>query len=215
MQEQAPDLFEMIKTGEMTIPKAKAEVNKREREAVRRDGINISVPVGKYQTVVIDPPWQMEKIQREVAPDQVGFEYPTMTLDEIKLFSIPADIADGDCHLFMWTTQKYLPSAFSVLEAWGFKYIFTMVWHKPGGFQPFNLPQYNCEFVLYGRKGTPVFADLKAFPTCFNADRREHSRKPNEFYDLIRRVCDGPRIDVFSREKREGFDQYGNETGKF
>jgi N6-adenosine-specific RNA methylase IME4 len=90
-----------------------------------------------------------------------------------------------------------------------------MVWHKAGGFQPFNLPQYNCEFVVYGRKGVPIFLETKNFFTCFNGMRREHSRKPDEFYQLVARVCPAPRLDCFSREKREGFDQYGNEPERF
>jgi len=215
IQAKAPDIAARVLSGELTIPKAKAEINRRERDEFLQDSIDIRVPVGKYRTIVIDPPWQMEKILREVAPNQVGFEYPTMTVDQIKDFPIPAEVADDDCHLFMWTTQKFLPYAFQILEAWGFRYVFEMVWHKPGGFQPFGLPQYNCEFVLYGRKGTPEFIDLKAFPTCFDAPRREHSRKPDEFYQLSERVTPGPRIDIFSREKRGGFDQYGNEPDKF
>ena len=170
---------------------------------------------GKYQTIVIDPPWPMEKILRDVAPNQYGFDYPTMSLEEIQDWKPLLDLADDDCHLWLWTTQKFLPASFEVLNAWGFNYIFTSVWHKNGGFQPFNLPQYNCEFILYGRKGTPEFTSTKNFNTCFNAPRREHSRKPDEFYELVRRVCPEPRLDVFSREKREGFEQYGNEVDKF
>ncbi len=209
---EAPDLAEKVRDGSLTIPKAKAEMNRRERDAVLENGIDITVPDCKYRTVVIDPPWPMEKIAREVAPNQVGFEYPTMTIDEIIRLNIPAD---EDCHLFVWTTQKFLPETFSIMSAWNFRYVFTMVWHKNGGFQPFNLPQYNCEFVVYGRRGTPDFIETKAFPTCFQAPRREHSRKPDEFYDLVRRVAPGPRIDFFSREQRPGFDQFGNETSKF
>lgn len=215
IQAKAPDIAERVLSGELTIPKAKAEINRRERNDFMVETVDIRVPDGKYRTIVIDPPWQMEKVLREERPNQAGFEYPTMTTDQIKAFPIPAEVADDDCHLFMWTTQKFLPFAFEILDTWGFRYVFTMVWHKPGGFQPFNLPQYNCEFVVYGRKGTPGFIDLKAFPTCFDAPRREHSRKPDEFYSLIKRVCPGPRIDIFSREKRDGFDQYGNETEKF
>ena len=84
--------------------------------------------------------------------------------------------------------------------------------HKNGGFQPFQLPMYNCEFVLYGRQGSPKFIDTKAFPTCFSADRTGHSKKPAEFYSLIRRVCDGKLIDIFNRGEREGFESYGNQT---
>jgi N6-adenosine-specific RNA methylase IME4 len=69
--------------------------------------------------------------------------------------------------------------------------------------------------AVYSRIGAPKFIDTKAFPACFNAPRREHSRKPDEFYRLVERVTAGPRIDIFSRESREGFDQYGNEPDKF
>lgn len=188
----------------------------QELDQVIQDGIDIRIPEGKYKTLVVDPPWPMEKIAREVAPNQVAFEYPTMTLDQLHSLTEIYQLADEDnCHLFLWTTQKFLPDAFDLLVSWSFYYVFTMVWHKPGGFQPFNLPQYNCEFVVYGHRGNPGFLDLKDFPTCFDAPRREHGRKPDEFYNLIRRVCAGPRIDIFSREKREGFDQYGYEPNKF
>ncbi len=87
-----------------------------------------------------------------------------------------------------------------------------MVWHKAGGFQPFNLPQYNAEFVLFGRKGGLDFLDTKNFFTCFEGKRREHSRKPVEFYDLIRRVSPEPRIEMFSREKHDGYEIWGDEV---
>jgi N6-adenosine-specific RNA methylase IME4 len=190
----------------------KRKETKAKNETLKAQAALIPPPVGKFKTIIVDPPWEMEKVGREVRPNQAGFDYPTMSLDEIKAVDIPA--AD-DAHLYLWTTQKYLPAAFDVLAAWGFKYLVTMVWHKPGGFQPFGLPQYNCEFVLIGRKGGLAFEDTKAFPTCFQAPRREHSRKPDEFFDLVRRVSPGPRMDLFAREPRDGFDVWGVEAGKF
>ncbi|MBT9139060.1 MAG: Nucleoid occlusion protein [Syntrophomonadaceae bacterium] len=184
-------------------------------EAKRIEVEVVSPPVGQYRTIVIDPPWQVEKIIRQVSPDQYDFDYPVMSLEEIKSLPIEEMAVEDGCHLYLWTTQRYLPSAFDILKEWDFSYIFTMVWHKAGGFQPFNLPQYNCEFVLFGRKGNLPFLDTKAFSTCFNGQRREHSRKPEQFYDLVRRVSPATRIDYFSRERREGFEQYGNETGKY
>jgi N6-adenosine-specific RNA methylase IME4 len=137
-----------------------------------------------------------------------------MDEDELRGFPVP-DMAAEDCHLFLWTTQKFLPMALRLAEDWGFRYVCTFVWHKPGGFQPIGLPQYNCEFALYCRKGTPAFIDTKAFPTCFEAARREHSRKPDAFYQTVARVTAGRRIEVFAREPREGFELFGNETARF
>lgn len=173
-----------------------------------------AIPNGKFSCIVIDPPWPMEKIAREVRPKQHGFDYPTMEIEDLKSFSLPLDKAADDCHLFLWSTHKFLPDAFALLDSWKFNYICCLVWHKSGGFQPFGLPQYNCEFVLYARKGSPSFLDTKAFPTCFEGKRGEHSEKPEEFYELLRRVTQEPRIDIFNRRKIEGFQGWGKESNE-
>jgi N6-adenosine-specific RNA methylase IME4/ParB-like chromosome segregation protein Spo0J len=188
-----------------------AEVVKRNDE-IRRAAAAIPVPAGQYRTVVIDPPWPMEIIDRDVRPGQAGMHYPVMTLEEIAEISLP--VAEQST-VYLWTTQKFLPAAFEILRAWGLQYRFTMVWHKPGGPQPYNLPQYNCEFILVATRGPLLFLDTKQFFTAFNAPRREHSRKPDEFYDLVRRISPAPRVDWFSREPREGFEQFGIEREKF
>ena len=167
-----------------------------------------------YDVIVIDPPWPMKKIEREVAPDQVGFDYPTMTKQELEIWG--QDVLDPvcahDCHLWLWTTHKFLPMGLELLGNWDFKYICTFVWHKPGGFQPFNLPQYNCEFILYAHRGNPQFIDTKQFNTCFQAPRQGHSIKPEYFYDTVRRVTEGRRLDMFNRRAIAGFDTWGNEA---
>jgi len=164
---------------------------------------------GLYDVIVIDPPWPMQKIERDVAPNQVAFEYPTMSEQELAEMKMPA--ADN-CHLWLWTTHKFLPMAMRLLDVWDFKYVCTFVWHKPGGFQPIGLPQYNCEFAVYARRGTPQFVDTKAFPVCFNAPRGAHSEKPSEFYDVVRRVTAGRRIDIFNRRTIAGFETWGKEA---
>lgn len=210
LKEEAPELFEAVQAGEMTIPQAKREVIKKDAEALRVEPIK--PPQGKYSTIVVDPPWPMEKLERNVRPNQFAFDYPTMSIEEICAFDVVINSAADDCHLFLWSTQKHLPHSFSILNAWGFRYVFTMVWHKSGGFQPYNLPQYNCEFVVYARKGTPKFLETKAFSTAFEAPRAGHSVKPSEFYDLLNRVTPSPRIEIFSRNNRDGFSSWGNEV---
>lgn len=176
----------------------------------------MALPDGKFDVIVMDPPWPMQKIVREVRPNQVAFDYPVMTEEELLAYASELEprIAEN-CHFFLWTTHKFLPMAFRLLEAWDLGYVCTFVWHKPGGFQPVGMPQLNCEFALYARRGTPKFIDTKGFFCCFEAARREHSRKPDFFYEMIARVTEGRRVEWFAREARAGFDAIGNETAKF
>lgn len=211
LRDEAPELLERVRSGELTIPQAKtelkrAEVKQRLEQVVAREA---EAPTGLFDVIVIDPPWQMEKIEREVAPNQVGFDYPTMPEEELAALHIPA--AD-DCHMWLWTTHRFLPMALRLLGAWGFKYVCTFTWHKPGGFQPFGLPQYNCEFAVYARKGAPQFIDVKDFKVCFDAPRGAHSEKPDAFYDVVRRVTGGRRLDMFNRRAIDGFSTWGNEA---
>lgn len=165
---------------------------------------------GLYDVIVIDPPWPMKKTVLDVRPDQIPeLDYPVMLIEQLLDLRIPAA---PNCHLFLWTTQRFLPIALELLKAWGFRYVCIFVWHKPGGPQQLGLPQYNCEFALYARKGTPHFRDRKDFHTCFSAERGKHSEKPALFYETVRRVTSGRRLDMFSRRRIEGFDCWGNEV---
>ena len=203
-----------IPTESLVLQVIKTEQTEKKRAEVKENLENISVKKAKalkgvYDVIIIDPPWEMEKIERDERPRQTGFDYPTMGEKELGELKIPA--ADN-CHIFTWTTHKHLPMALRLLEKWGYKYVCTFVWHKNGGFQPFGLPQYNCEFCLYARKGTPQFVDFKNFFTCFQADRSKHSEKPELFYDMVRRVTAGRRLDMFNRREIKGFDRWGNEV---
>jgi N6-adenosine-specific RNA methylase IME4 len=76
-------------------------------------------PEGLYNVIVIDPPWPIEKIQRDCRPNQIDMDYEVMNLDQIESMKIPAA---EDCHVWLWTTHKYLPAAFALLNTWGLKY---------------------------------------------------------------------------------------------
>ena len=197
-----PTRASLIKKGN---EKSRAENNAAQQELLENP---LELPAGEYRTLVVDPPWPMEKIKREVRPNQEGFDYPVMSIEQISSIALPLA---RDAFVFLWTTQKFLPHAFGVLESWGLTYRFTMVWHKNGGIQPYNSAQFNCEFILVGSIGNPMFADLKSFKTVFHAPRLGHSVKPEEFYEILDRVTQGPRLDMFSRHEIPGFDVWGTD----
>lgn len=208
---ERPDLAEKVVTGELSGAAAIRTMKRDETVAKLEDvaAREVKAAEGIYDVIVIDPPWPMEKVERDERPNQVAFDYPTMSEDDLAALTVPA--AD-DCHLWCWTTQRFLPMALRLVDRWGFRYVCTFVWHKPGGFQPIGLPQYNAEFAIYARKGKPSFIDTKAFPTCFDAPRGKHSEKPQEFYDMVNRVTAGRRLDMFNRRPINGFDGWGNES---
>lgn len=205
--------IDLVDSGEISTNAGFKKVRQAEREKENtriKETKTKAFKESEYQVIVVDPPWPLKKILRDVRPNQTSdIDYPTMTLEEISELSIPAS---DDCHLFLWTTNKFLPVSLDILKSWGFRYTYCMVWHKPGGFQPVGLPQYNAEFILYARKGTPKFVDTKNFPICFNAARGAHSVKPEEFYQTIKRVTEGKRLDMFGRRKIEGFESWGFEA---
>ena len=211
VSEKRPDLAKQVVSGEMPLAAAVREIKREEIKAQLEDvaAREVKAIQGLYDVIVIDPPWPMEKIERDVRPNQAAFDYPTMSEAELSELVVPT--AD-DCHVWLWTTHKFLPMALRLLDRWGLKYVCAFVWHKPGGFQPIGLPQYNCEFCLYARKGSPRFIDTKAFSTCFEAPRGAHSEKPEAFYDIVRRVTAGRRLDMFNRRHIEGFDSWGKEA---
>jgi N6-adenosine-specific RNA methylase IME4 len=164
----------------------------------------------RFATIVIDPPWPMDKIDRDVRPKQGAMDYPAMAITELVELDIPAL---DNAHLYLWTTHKHLPNALQLTELWGFTYQCLLTWIKNVGFTPFSW-MYSTEHVIFARRGS-LDLEVKGRRLEFMAKVREHSRKPDEFYQLVREVSPGPRADIFSRETREGFTPLGNEVGKF
>ena len=138
---------------------------------------------------------------------------PYATLSVAQIAALPVrDLADDASHLYLWTTTRYLRDAFAVAEAWGFRYGQTLVWAKPmratmlGG--AFGC---NVEFVLFCRRG--VLPHLRKSHTAwFGWPRSHHSRKPEAFLDLVESVSPGPRLELFARTQRLGWDSWGNEA---
>jgi N6-adenosine-specific RNA methylase IME4 len=215
--EHAPDeIKEQARAGEFSVNQAYKETKRYEKKkeqdtyfAELREK-EIDPPSGEYDVVVIDPPWPIEKVERDVRPNQHGKPYRTMTVEEIRDETIIP--ASQNCHVFLWTTHRFLPDALRLLLSWELRYVCMFVWRKPGGFQPIGLPQYNCEFVLYARKGSPKFVDTKAFPVCFDAPRGQHSEKPDVFFETLCRCTAGRRISIYERKQRDGFDSWGDEA---
>ena len=167
-----------------------------------------------FRTLVVDPPWPQRKTGlRAVRPLQFrDLPYNTMGLEEMKKFPID-NFAAQDSHIYLWTINKYLRESFSILDAWGFKFHVVLVWNKPTGVCPFSF-QFRNEFVLFGYRG-PLELKKIGLPTNFSAGVREHSRKPDELYRIAEIVSHPPRIDIFSREKRDGWEQFGDELNIF
>lgn len=163
-----------------------------------------------YSCIVVDPPWPVEKIEREERPNQgQTLDYPTMTIKQIANLPIKKLADPNGCHIFLWTTQKYLPTALQIFKNWGVTYHCLLTWVKPTAMTPFSF-MFNTEHVLFGRIGS---LDLLKYgeKLSFNAPTTEHSTKPDIFYDLVRKVSPEPRLDMFARAHKPGFDSWGAE----
>lgn len=180
----------------------------------------------KYKCLVIDPPWNQGKTgKRNVRPNQnVALDYTTMTKEE--LLKLPIEQwADDNCFLWLWATnskdkktkEPILKIAFDLLSEWGFTFYTMITWNKKTGPCPFGPYQIITEQVLFAYKGSAKFTQgsLGKFQTMFTETATAHSIKPASFYAEICKYFDGPRLDVFARQVRPGFDGYGNEYGKY
>lgn len=175
----------------------------------------------KYQIIYVDPPWTYDNFQGKGSYyGDVSRHYETMSLEELKKLPIK-NIADDNCVMFMWATFPNLKEALELLGSWGFKYkTVAFVWvktDKNGRVRNDGLGFYtmsNAEIVLIGKKGKLERKSTGIKQIVFG-QRREHSRKPEEVYTRIEKMYGGlPRIELFARCRREGWDAWGNEVPK-
>jgi len=173
---------------------------------------------GNFSTILADPPWQFQNRTGKIAPEHRRLlRYPTMELQEI--FDLPvARLAAAQSHLYLWTPNALLMEGLKVMKAWGFTYKSNIVWfkiRKDGGPDGRGVGFYFrnvTELVLFGVRGS--MRTLKPGRTQVNTlatRKREHSRKPDEIYDIIEACSPGPYLELFARFRRKGWAQWGNE----
>lgn len=174
----------------------------------------------RFRTILADPPWQFQNKTGKVAPEHRRLNrYGTMTLDDIKALPV-SEISADTAHLYMWVPNALLPEGIEVLRAWGFQYKSNIVWHKirkDGGSDGRGVGFYFrnvTELILFGVKGKNA-RTLQPGRTQVNylaTRKREHSRKPDEQYDLIESCSPGPYLELFARGARQGWRTWGNQA---
>ncbi len=174
----------------------------------------------KYGAILADPPWQFQNRTGKMAPEHKRLSrYRTLDLPEIMALPVPR-IAAGTAHLYLWVPNALLPEGIKVLEAWGFTYKTNLVWYKirkDGGPDGRGVGFYFrnvTELVLFGTRGknARTLPPARSQVNVIATRKREHSRKPDEQYELIRRCSPGPYLELFARGSMPGWDAWGDQA---
>jgi N6-adenosine-specific RNA methylase IME4 len=215
-----PEVVEQVKAEakENDDLPTRTEVLRRVKEKDREEKYNklknnkMELPDNKYQVIYADPPWKYRDTCEEGSIQSKGADkhYPTMTIEELCNLDI-----DGLCSenavLFLWTTAPLLKDSFEIINAWGFEYKTNFVWDKI----KHNMGHYTSvrhEHLLIATKGSCTPDNLKLFDSVQSIERsKKHSEKPKEFYEIIETLYIGKKIELFARNKREGWSGWGNE----
>jgi N6-adenosine-specific RNA methylase IME4 len=173
-----------------------------------------------FATILADPPWQFVNRTGKVAPEHRRLSrYGTLALSEIKDLPI-GSIAAATSHLYLWVPNALLPDGLEVLSAWGFKYKSNIVWHKvrkDGGSDGRGVGFYFrnvTELILFGVRGpnARTLAPGRTQVNYFSTRKREHSRKPDEQYEIIESCSPGPYLELFGRGARRKWVTWGNQA---
>lgn len=176
----------------------------------------------KFKTILADPPWQFTNRTGKIAPEHKRLSrYQTLSLREI--CDIPVQVAaDNPAHLYLWVPNALLPDGLEVMKAWGFTYKSNIIWHKirkDGGPDGRGVGFYfrnTTEIILFGIRGS-----LRTLPpgrrqvNIIKSQKQEHSRKPDELYDIIEACSPGPYIELFARGTRDGWYSWGNQADSY
>lgn len=177
----------------------------------------------RFATILADPPWQFQNRTGKVAPEHRRLSrYGTMGLEEIMALPL-AQLAADTTHLYLWVPNALLPEGLRVMEAWGFRYKSNLVWHKirkDGGPDGRGVGFYFrnvTELVLFGVRGknARTLASGRSQVNFLATRKREHSRKPDEFYDIVESCSPGPYLEMFARGARPGWHVWGNQSEEY
>ncbi len=189
-------------------------------DASAQDLPPLPVADGGWKTVLADPPWRFANRTGKVAPEHRRLDrYDTLTLADICALPV-GDVAADQAHLYLWVPNALLPEGLQVLQSWGFRYVSNLVWakrRKDGGPDGRGVGFYFrnvTELVLFGVRGS-----MRTLPpgrrqvNMIETRKREHSRKPDEAYEIIEACSPGPYLELFARYPQDGWSVWGDEAG--
>lgn len=206
-EQQKEDVLAGRVDGRKVVKENKQAARKAKIEEQKEEIAKLVKPTGKYNVIVMDPPWKFEG-EYDADGRRGAGDYPTMTMDEIEIIKLPAE---DDCILWLWGVDLYLKETLEVIEAWGFERKSTLIWVK----DKFGLGRWlrnQHEYCFLCVKGKPIIHGGST-PSILNAPRLAHSEKPQEFYNLVEKICPYPKkLDYFARKKRDGWDVFGDEV---
>ena len=174
----------------------------------------------RFRTILADPPWQFQNRTGKVAPEHKRLNrYSTMDLKAICDLPV-AEVAQDTAHLYMWVPNALLPEGLEVMKAWGFNYKSNLIWHKirkDGGSDGRGVGFYFrnvTEILLFGTRGKNARTEApgRSQVNMIQTRKREHSRKPDEQYELIERCSPPDYLELFARGEREGWAVWGNQA---
>ena len=174
----------------------------------------------RFATILADPPWRFQNSTGKVAPEHRRLSrYGTLSLEDICALPVAA-ITQPVAHLYLWAPNALLPDALSVIEAWGFTYKANIVWRKvrkDGGSDGRGVGFYFrnvTELILFAVRGqhARTLAPGRRQVNYLESRKREHSRKPDEQYDLIEACSPGPYLELFARGARPQWTVWGHQA---
>lgn len=177
---------------------------------------------GKYSTILADPPWRFANKTGKVAPEHKRLtRYPTLSFEEI--MDIPvSNAAEDKSHLYLWVPNALIAEGLETMKRWGFTYKTNIIWYKirkDGGPDGRGVGFYFrnvTEMVLFGIRGKlRTLKPGRSQVNIISSRKREHSRKPDELYDVIESCSPGPYLELFARGERDNWTQWGNESEEY